>query len=206
MSLPRQAYLVLEAVLNSALKLDAQSETRALALAGKVIEVEVRGLAAPFFIAFTTDGLRVVAEHAAGAHASIRGAPLAMLRSAATKDRKSLFSGDVVIEGDAELVQRVQALLAGIDIDWEEQLSRFLGDVASHQIGNFGRMLQARLTGVGRSLSKDVAEYVTEERRVLPSRFEVERYLRQVDFLRADMDRTEQRVERLRKLLEANSA
>jgi len=203
MSLPRPVLLALESLLNSALKLDLHSQTRALGLAGNVIEVEVRGLATPFFVAFTTDGVRVVDQHVAGAHASIRGAPLALLRSAATKDRKSLFSGDVVIDGDAELVQRVQSLLAGVDIDWEEQLSRLVGDVASHQIGSFATLIQSRLLGAGRSLSKDMAEYVTEEQRILPTRYEVETFLRHIDLLRADADRIEQRIERLTRLSEA---
>jgi len=205
MSLPRPVLLTLESLLNSALKLDLHSQTRALGLAGNVIEVEVKGLAAPFFVAFTTDGVRVVGQHAAGAHASIRGAPLALLRIAVTKDRKSLFSGDVVIDGDAELVQRVQSLLAGVDIDWEEHLSRLVGDVASHQIGTMANLIQTRLLGAGRSVSKDVAEYVTEEQRILPSRYEVDSFLRQIDFLRADADRIEQRIERLTRLSEARS-
>lgn len=206
MSLPRIALLALEKVLNSALKLDSQTHTRVLALAGKMLEVDVRGLAAPFYVAFTTDGLRLAPSFPTGAHARICGAPLDMLRSAVTKDRTSVFSGDVVIEGDAELVQRVQSLLGGLDIDWEEQLSRFMGDIASHQIASMVRTAQSRLLGAGRSLSQDAAEFITEEQRILPTRFEVDRFLCQVDDLRADADRTAQRVERLRALLEAKSA
>ena len=166
----------------------------------------VRGLAAPFYVAFTTDGLRFAPSFPTGAHARICGAPLDMLRSAVTQDRTSVFSGDVVIEGDAELVQRVQSLLGDLDIDWEEQLSRFMGDIASHQIASMVRTAQSRLLGAGRSLSMDAAEFITEERRILPTRFEVDRFLCRVDDLRADADRTAQRVERLWALLEAKSA
>ncbi len=103
----------------------------------------------------------------------------------------ALFSGQVEIEGDTALAQRFGDFMAGLEIDWEEQLSRLTGDYVAHAVGT--RLRAAGRWGQGSlaTLGQDLKEYLQEEGRLLPTRYELDQFLAAVDRLR------DARVERL---------
>ncbi|NCC30261.1 MAG: sterol-binding protein, partial [Gammaproteobacteria bacterium] len=51
----------------------------------------------------------------------------------------------------------------------------------------------------------DLQEYLQEEARLTPTRYEVEAYLTQVDILRDDVERAEARIERLVRLAQTHA-
>ena len=101
----------------------------------------------------------------------------------------AIRDGYVELTGDAATAQRFQKLLDFAKPDLEEELSRFIGDVAAHRIG---RSRGASATGRAtcpRTMGGNIREYLQEESRDLPSRYEVERFARQVGTLRDDVER-----------------
>jgi len=114
---------------------------------------------------------------------------------------EAVAAGDVQISGDIELGQRFQQLMEKIDIDWEEQAARILGDVTAHQLGNALRDLRGWSTGAARTLKDDFDEYIREESRLLPPRLRVENFIKAVESLRSEVDRLERRVARLREMI-----
>jgi ubiquinone biosynthesis protein UbiJ len=107
-------------------------------------------------------------------------------------------AGELQISGDIELGQRFQRLLESVDIDWEEQAARVLGDVAAHQLGNALRDLSRWSRAAAQTLRTDTAEYLQEETRLLPSRTRAEAFREAVETLQREAEHLEKRVERLR--------
>ena len=107
---------------------------------------------------------------------------------------RQLFSGNVRIEGDDQTAHRFSEALGGLDIDWEEQLSHITGDIAAHEIGRGLRALAREGKRIGRSSGDNLSEYLTEEARLLPHRFEVDDFLSEVDALRDDVERLAARI------------
>jgi ubiquinone biosynthesis protein UbiJ len=103
----------------------------------------------------------------------------------------------VEIQGDSELGHRFGNLLGKLEIDWEEQLSKLTGDLLAHQTGNLVRGAGAWARAARASLAQDLPEYLQEELGLLPSRIEVGEFLAEVDRLRDDAERLEQRIQRL---------
>ncbi len=91
----------------------------------------------------------------------------------------------------------LRTVLVRIDIDWEEVLSHYLGDSISHQLGNVSRGMARWGRQVGDTLTQDLAEYLTEEKRLIPHRDELDGFVTAVDELRENADRLEQRARRL---------
>jgi ubiquinone biosynthesis protein UbiJ len=110
-----------------------------------------------------------------------------------------LRQGAAEIVGDPGVAQDFQRLLDLAKPDWEEELSRVFGDMAAHQLGNLARGLVEWGRKAADTLARDGGEYLTEESRNLPTRFEVEEFLDEVDRLREDVDRFAARLERLEK-------
>ncbi len=203
MSLPSLVLAGLEVTINRYLSLDAETLARLAGLGGKVIAVELRGLGVTLTMAPHAGGIQLLREYRAAPHTTISGAPWSLARTGYGGDRGALFAGDVEIRGDVALGQRFEAILRGIDIDWEEQLSRLVGDVAAHQVGNLVRDAAAWGAKGADTLSRDMSEYLQEESRQLPQRDEVEGFLSAVDKLRDDVARLEARVQRLHASIDA---
>lgn len=188
----------LETVLNPVLRLDPDTQARLAALDGTVIAIELEGLGLTLYLLPGAHGVRVLDQHAGEPTVHIRGAPLALARQWLGR---GTTSGDVTIEGDAAVAREFQTALARLNIDWEEQLSRLLGDAAAHQVGRFWRGFQSWGRQTGDLLGRNTGECLQRELQVLPPRPAVEQFLSAVDALREDADRLAARIERLRRWL-----
>ena len=193
-------YAGLETALNGYLGLDPVTRQRLAALHGRTVGVEMAGLGLTLF--FTADEagvLQVYGRHEGEPDCWLRGTPLDLLRAGDhAKGPDQLFSQRVRIEGDSALAQRFGAILADVDIDWEEHLSRIVGDVAAHEVGSAARAARDFGQRTGRTAEQNLREYLQEESRLLPTRYEAKEFLDAVDALRDDVERLAARVERLR--------
>lgn len=197
--LPQAALAALEAAVNAALALDPETVTRLTALSGKVVAVELEGTGINLFLLPGREGFRLMGRYDGEADTTLSGSPLALLRLRAGAPGEGLFSGDVKIHGDVELGQRMQRILGGLDIDWEEHLSHLTGDVVAHQLGNLARGAMRWGRRAAENLQRDMVDYVQEERRDLPSKGELDEFLAAVDTLRSDLDRLTARIDRLQR-------
>ncbi len=178
--------------------MDPDALGRLASLRDRVIAIELQGLSLNLYFRPTPQGLQIRGTCEGVPDTVLSGTPLSLMRLAADRGRReTLFSDEVEIRGDVELGQRFQEILDSIEIDWEEQLSRVVGDVAAHQTGNLVRGVVAWSRRVLDSLSRDMVEYLQEERRQVPPAVEVDAFLSDVDQLRIDVDRLEARVKRL---------
>lgn len=87
--------------------------------------------------------------------------------------------------------------MAGLDLDWEERLSTFVGDAPAYAIGNAARTFDAWARRTGALAMCDFSEYVREEAKLAPGGGEVREFLGAVDAVRDDVERLGQRVQRL---------
>jgi ubiquinone biosynthesis protein UbiJ len=195
-----------ERALNAFVAQDESAHTRVATLAGRVVELQLRGTPVRAHLCPQDDGrIQVVDAAGRSADACIEASPLSLLRlSLADDSSKLFFEGDVVITGDVALGQAFRDLLLSVDIDWEEELSRVTGDVLAHQVGNAVRGGQRWARASRYTLEQDAAEYLQEESRLLVTREESGEFLDAVDSLREDVDRLAVRVQRLAGRLQGN--
>ena len=202
MSLPQIFIATLENAINQYLSLDPQGLSRFADLEGRVIAIHVEGINQSVYLFPGADGVMVLAEFDGEPDTTISGTPLALARLGVTEDAAGvLFSGEVKISGDTRLGNQFKKILGAIDIDWEEQLSVYLGDVLAHQLGNAAREFSSWFTRSADSLQKDVGEYLQEESRLLVTNAELDKFIRDVDMLREAVDRLDARVSRIKKTL-----
>ena len=179
----------------------ARAAPRLAAFHGRVIAIDLLGTGIRLYFVPDEGGrLQVLSRYEGEPDCTLAGSPLDMMRAADPEQGSAqLFAGRVRIEGDTELGHRFSEILGGLDIDWEEQLSRLVGDVAAHGIGQGIREGAEQARRSGATLEKNLSEYLTEEARLLPHPLEVEAFVDDTDRLRDDVARLEARL----KLLEA---
>jgi ubiquinone biosynthesis protein UbiJ len=189
----------LERAINALIDLDPDTTSALAALQGKTVRIELDGTPITLTMVVAETGrLQLVGELDGEPDATLGGSPFDLLRARDTnKGIDELFAGRVRLGGDNAVAQRFSRALGGLDIDWEEQLAGLVGDIPAHELGRAARAWRdetARLRSRGR---ETLSDYLTEESRVLPHRFEVEGFLSDVDELRDDVERLEARIARL---------
>jgi ubiquinone biosynthesis protein UbiJ len=137
------------------------------------------------------------------AAATLTGTPFSYLSMVGTQPEAAMRSGSVRIEGDAEAAQAFRDLLKASQPDFEEELSRVLGDFAAHQLGKFARGAMSFGKRVTDTFAQNVAEYLQEESRDAVTRIEVNEFVDAVDKVRDGVERAEARINNLQKAMQS---
>jgi ubiquinone biosynthesis accessory factor UbiJ len=193
---------LMENTINAALRLDPATLRRLDQLSGRVIAIECTTPQLTVFLRPHSDGFILQGQYEQTPDCLISGSAVALLKLM-TADNKTnaLLSNQIQISGDLELSQKLQKLLADLDIDWEAKLAQYLGDITAHQIGKQARTLHAWGKSSTNSLLLNIEEYLHEETHDLPSRAELEPFYSEVETLTLTADRLSARIERLQKTL-----
>ena len=194
----------LETAFNAWLALDAQTHgnarSRLQALQGKLICLHISNPDVQLYFLPTADQVRVTTRYAAAPDVTIHGSALGLMRLSASNDAgKAMLEHGIKIDGDMGLGNHFSQILREIDVDREELLSRAVGDVVAHHLGQVVRNAQGWLGDSSHAMRLNTQEYLQEEARVVPADAEIRQYLDAVDTLRADTDRLEARLKRLEK-------
>ena len=188
----------LEKAINAYLKLDPESLTRLAKLEGKAIKVDITDWKTSFFVLPHADGIEISKDHAEQADTTISGTLFNLFKTGCAKgENTALFKHSIEISGDTDVGESIRDVMAKIDIDWEEHLSKVVGDVIAHKVG----VCIQRTRRLGRqsveTIRDNIKEYLQQESQQVPSREQVEKYIEDVSTLQNDVDRAEARLERL---------
>jgi ubiquinone biosynthesis protein UbiJ len=149
----------------------------------------------PVTLAFTvqTTGEVTAALPGAARDLEVRLSPFLLPRLAA-HDEAALR--EIEMKGDMELAHEVSFLARHLTWDYEEDLSRVVGDVAAHRVAEGVRGAARWSREAGLRAAQGAAEYWTEESPLIASRVKVEDFVRDVADLRDAVERLEKRIDR----------
>ena len=167
-------------------------------LCGTVVAVRVRDTALAAYFVVADDALNVVASSSQEPDVVITGSILTLARMAGQSGETAIRDGSLDLTGDAETADQFQKLLSFAKPDIEEELSGIVGDVAAHRLGELARGLGSWGRNARSTMGANIREYLQEESRDAPSRYEVDKFTGDVNTLRDDVDRVEARINRLR--------
>ena len=190
---------------NRILRLDSTAMARLQPLTGKVIAVECAAPPLQLFILPSDEGLLLATQWAADADCTLRAPASSLLRLVLSKDKTAvLHSPEVDLEGDSHALMALAQVLQDLELDWEYELSRWLGPVATALIGGHLRSRANWYQQGFASLNRNLAEYLSEEARTLVGQREAQARFDELDQLKLDLDRLEARFERLGRSLNSS--
>lgn len=189
----------LEEVINRGIRASGEATRLCRRLSGRQLLIDPLGLPGFLRVTAADDDLRLSLTDDPASDCTIRGLPITLLRAGMSGTATGLRQGAAEVAGDPGVAQDFQRLLDLAKPDWEEELSRIVGDIAAHQLGNLARGLVQWGRKAADTLAQDSGEFLTEESRNIPTRFEIEEFLDEVDRLRDDVDRFAARLERVEK-------
>lgn len=200
MNIPLPFLSAIEAAINAWLKLDGEALPRFSELDGKIIRLHITGLDLNLYFLPAASGIQVIGNYPSEedggiVDATIHGSPMALIRlSTASNSGATLLESDVEIDGDMRVAEKFSAILREVDIDWEELLSKLVGDIVAHQAGQATRSVSGWLKESAQSMQMNTGEYISEESGLSLAEAEISDFIDQVDEIRMDVDRLEARV------------
>jgi ubiquinone biosynthesis protein UbiJ len=180
------------------LSMDGTALARLGRLEGKVIAVECQRPDISLYLLPAADGLRLAGQWQAEADCTLSApAPRLMQLALAQNKTPVLHAADVDLTGDSALMMEFAAILQDLDLDWEYQLSRWLGPLGSQLLGTNLRHSAQWTQGSLERLRLNLADFLSEESRTLVGQREAQARFDELDQLKLSLDRLEARVARL---------
>ena len=207
MQIPTPFISAIELAINTWLKLDSETLSRFNLLDEKIIRLHITGLELNLFFLPSSKGIQVLGNYPSVdeggiVDATIHGSPMALIRiTTAENSGETLLKTDVEIDGDMRVAEKFSQILREVDIDWEEHLSKWVGDIIAHQAGQVTRNTTGWVKDSVDSMRLNTGEYLCEEAKLTPADAEIHHYLDQVDDMRMGVDRLQARIALLQQRL-----
>jgi ubiquinone biosynthesis protein UbiJ len=163
-------------------------------LDGKLIAIRVRDTGLSGYFEIGRNAINLTTDSEGEPDVVISGSLVALALMAG---EDSIRDGSLDLSGDAATAQAFQQLLTHARPDIEEELSAVIGDSAAHGLGEAARAVGRWARETRTIMGDNIREYLQEESRDVPSRYEVEQFSRSVNQLRDDVERLAARINRL---------
>lgn len=198
----------LEFALKQALDYDPGSRAALAGLAGKSLALEVTPPAFALYLVFSDGGVHV-SGYGDRADCTLSGSLPAVL-GLLWREHHTLAGSGVTVTGDPGLLQKLQRILGSAEFDWEQALTDHLAILAgpsnaSLLVHPFAQLFRGSHLWMKRQaqVAPDwLRDYLTQELRLLPSPEELAMFYQDVDETRAQTERLEARLHKLRDSLD----
>ncbi|MGM1051764.1 MAG: ubiquinone biosynthesis accessory factor UbiJ [Pseudomonadota bacterium] len=197
----------LERTLNALLARDPAAPSRLARLAGQRLLLRLKNPELALAIHFHPQGLDLlrpdgIEEEAFDAVMEVDAETVGALLGGASMERM-MFQGRLAARGRIPLLEATRDLLLDLDLDWEGELARWLGDIPANSLAEGLRRLGHFGLRTREEFRADLSEYLVEEARLLPGRAQMEVLRDHLTELELSVDRLEARLARLHRRLSA---
>jgi ubiquinone biosynthesis protein UbiJ len=194
---------VIELAMNQLLKLDDDSQQRLKKVSGKSLQVTIKELPWPLLFSFSEqidiravitldDDLEPTSEPVdCLIELNLETLPKLKDNSQLTK---LIQQKQLNLIGDIYVAQTFSALLKDLDVDWEEQLSGFTGDVVAHQTFSSMRTLFDAAKAQIQQGAIELGEHLTQSDSIAVKPSEMMEFSRDVSDLRSTTERLSARI------------
>lgn len=186
----------LTALLNRQIQAKTPARELCAELEDRVFAIRVKDTALAMYVIVGPGEIFLASEYSDDPEVVISGSLLSLARLAGPKGDETIRDGAVDLTGDEQLALQFQNMLRYGRPDLEEELSGVVGDVVAHTVGEFARSVGRWGKETRSTLRQNVSEYLQEESRTVPSRYETDVFRQQVESLRDDVARFEARLKR----------
>lgn len=189
-----------ESALNRVLQLDSTAQARLAPLAGQVLAITCSMPAITLYLIPLETRLQLAQAWSAPADCTLKAPAQLLLKLVSSADKSAvLHHSEVSLEGNSGLLMELADILQNLELDWEYEVSRWLGPVPTALLSSQLRSQRAWLTQTAKSLHLNTADYLAEESRALVGHTEAAIRFNEIDQLKLDLDRLDARISRLLK-------
>jgi len=187
----------LETLINQFLRYNLHG-TRALKpLSGKTLTVKLAELPWPLSFTISHEKVHVTSseEHY---HCCLITSISTLFELNKNQQLTDLIKNDQLdIQGDLKVAQRFAEIAQTLDIDWQSELAKRIGDIPTYQLGQLGRQLRDKLNFAAKQIQADAGEWLVHEKRMIVTAAELDSFSLEVEQVEQQASALQQRLEQL---------
>ena len=180
-------------------KINSQIATRTSAkkiseqLEGKILSIHIKNTTRFFNVIMNSNELNphTIKENY---DVQISGSLISFSKLLRNNSSDALRDGTISINGDVAVAQKFQKLFEMIKPDIEEELSHFVGDIMANNIVKVSKKTGDWMQNTKDILQENVKEYLQEEIKLMPSKYEFNVFSKEVSKIRDDIERLEKKI------------
>ena len=180
-------------------KINSQITTRTSAkkisqeLEGKILSIQIKNTSHFFNVIMISNELNLHTNKE-NFDVQISGSLISFTNLLRDNSSDALRDGSIGINGDVAVAQKFQKLFEMIKPDIEEELSHVVGDVMANNIVKFSKKTGDWMLNTRDILQDNIKEYLQEEIKLMPSKYEFNFFSKEVSKIRDDIERLEKKI------------
>ncbi len=180
-------------------KINSQITTRTSAkkisqeLEGKILSIQIKNTSHFFNVIMISNELNLHTDKE-NFDVQISGSLISFTNLLRDNSSDALRDGSIGINGDVAVAQKFQKLFEMIKPDIEEELSHIVGDVMANNIVKFSKKTGDWMLNTRDILQENIKEYLQEEIKLMPSKYEFNFFSKEVSKIRDDIERLEKKI------------
>lgn len=201
--LPQVATATLELIINKALALNNNQTVSFATIAQKTLTLELAELSFSLCFTFTINSSASTAfinvrSHAELSDCTIHTSINTLKKLKANQSLTQLIKQDELdVTGDIKIAQQFANIAQSLEIDWQTELARHLGDVPTHKLLQFANKVTKSLVATGKQLEADIGEYLVHEKRLVVTSSQIKTFNQQTKDIATKVDTLSARIDKL---------
>jgi ubiquinone biosynthesis protein UbiJ len=192
----------METCINQVLSLDVEARKKLQNISGKALRVHIEKPQFTFTLLINDEG--TIHSHqdkssykSPVVETTISGKASSIFKLLIKRDTHSLHADGIVITGNTSLIESLQTIFQDLDLDWEYELNKFVGDIPTQAVSDSLKGAIKAANNTKQSVIQNVDEYLHDETKTFPSKTEATDFYHSIDALRLRVDRLQSKVDKL---------
>ncbi|MCJ8318913.1 MAG: SCP2 sterol-binding domain-containing protein [Colwellia sp.] len=187
----------LEIIINKALSLNINSNEQLNNLEQKTLAVKLAELGFP--LCFSISDCKVlVTKLIDRADCTITTSIKTLRELKKEQHLTELIKQDKLdVEGDIKIAQYFASLAETMDIDWQTELAKHIGDVATHKLVQFSKLVKGKIDFASEQIQADASEYLVHEKQLVVTKSQINHFNQAVTAVNMQTEQVENRINQL---------
>lgn len=99
------------------------------------------------------------------------------------------------LSGDIKVAQLYAALFESLNIDWQSELEKHIGDIATYKLVQLAITTGSKLKFAQRQISSDATEWLVHEKKWVVTAYDIAQYQEQVAHIATQIEQTEKHID-----------
>jgi ubiquinone biosynthesis protein UbiJ len=199
--LPQVATASLELIINKALRLNSNKAISFAAITQKTLTLQLAELSFPLSFTVNTASKPVsmiVSSLTERSDCSIQTSLNTLKKLKANQSLTQLIKQDELdLSGDAKVAQQFANIAQSLEIDWQSELAKHLGDVPTHKLLHLGNKITKSVANTGKEIQADIGEYLVHEKRLVVTNSQLSAFNQQAKEISNKVDTLSERINKI---------
>ncbi len=188
---------VIETLINQFLKYNLSGTQALKPLSEKTLTVKLAEL--PFALSFSVSDEKIhVTTNDEHSDCCIITSIKTLVELKKEQQLTDLIKNDKLdIQGDLKVAQHFANIAETLDIDWQSELAKRIGDIPTYKLGKIGAKLLRKLNFAATQIQADASEWLVHEKRLLVTAAEITSFSLDVERAEQKASALSQRIDEL---------